>query len=293
MRSPDRPFLSLLGKAAYAWLMFYTALLLATVAVVLVVMNGLNSSKLVRNSGVRWLVIVSAVIGAALSAAIIFETVWPAAALVEEDLRASGDGVALGHINGGVLYIECTANKGVARKGSELQVRMVAKGQDGLQKIISSFFLGDSLDEKEPKAENLAANVPLESLGADTQLKLTLVSPKDQVVIHVAYRPQRFPVRIALLILLVFTVLAGAYEGALPSSWRRTFLTASVSSVTIFGSLVESGFTVEDSVWTLWIRLAASVAGGAIIGTLLPAITGSVLPELEGTEGQMTESTES
>jgi hypothetical protein len=266
--------------------MLYLAIGLAAVAVALIVLNGLNSSALVKNKSVRWIVVFGSVIAAILSMAVIVETVWPAQAQNVGNLSVAGDKVALGAVSGGVLQISCTPNEGVNKKGTELQLRMLVKGAGGLQRIVNNFFLGEKLDEEDPRAENLATNVLLDSLGADAELKLTLVSPEDKVTIHVAYLPHRFPLRIALIALALLAVLAGAFEGALPASWRRTFLTTVVSCAALLGWLLENGFTVEDSFWTLWIRMAAAVAGGAIIGTLLPAIAGAMLPEFEQAERQ-------
>ncbi len=261
--------------------MFITACVLAIVAAGLVVSNGLNSAQLVKSTTLRRVVIAGSLIAAGISAALIFETLVPAEPQKEGVLLNEGDEVALGDVSGGVLYVVCESLEGAEKTHGVQDVRLVITGADGKQKSQSRFQNGPKKSETDPKPENLAANVRLDALGADTKVGLMGISPKEKVSVHVAYRPHRFPVQIALIVLGVLALLAAAYEGAAPAGWRRTFLTTVLIGVGAFVWMLEDGLTVEDSVWTMWIRLAYGVCIGAIAGTLLPAMTGAMLPPLE------------
>ncbi len=255
---------------------------LALVAMGLIVLNGLNSSQLVQSTGLRRVVFAGSVLAALLAGALIVETLVPADPQERGTLKVEGDEVALGDVGGGVLTVQCHTLERVKKTGGTLDVRLVIKGANGTLKSRTGFQFGAKQSETDPKPENLATNIRLEPLGADTKVKLTGVSPKDKVEVEVAYRPHRFPVHLALLVLAGFAGLAAIFEAVAPASYRRTFLTAALVGVATFVFMVEDGLTTEDTIWSMWIRVAYGIAVGAIGGTFLPTIPGLVLPEMKG-----------
>ncbi len=263
--------------------MFLTTIVLVVLAAGLMVTNGLRSSKLVANKLIRRLVVVGSIVAAVLAGFLIVETLQPAAPTGEGELKKDGDVIALGNAKGGVLSLECKRLEGVKKTGVSLTLRMVAEGKDAKQNIQATFQVGDwHKDLDTAKIADMGTNIPLNALGEGARLTLTKISDDSLASVHAAYHPYRFPFYPAFIALLVLVVLAAAYEGALPSGWQRTFLTVTFSGVAALVWLFETGLTVDDAVWTLWIRFAYAIVIGAVAGTVLPMITGKFLPELQG-----------
>jgi len=261
---------------------FLTTIVLVVLAAGLMVTNGLRSSKLVANKLIRRLVVLGSIVAAVLAGFLIVETLQPAAPTGEGELKKDGDVIELGNAKGGLLSLECKRLEGVKRTGVSLTVRMVAQGKDGKQNIQTTFQVGDAhKDLDTSKIADMGINVPLNALGEDAQLTLTKISDDALASVHVSYHPYRFPFYPAFIALLVLVVLAAAYEGAVPSGWKRTFLTVTFSGVAALVWLFETGLTVDDAVWTLWIRFAYAIVIGAVVGTILPMITGKFVPELQ------------
>ena len=259
-----------------------TAIVLVVATAVLVILNGLNSCKLVASQSISRLVVAGSILAAALGGFLIFDTIYPAAPSVEGELKKDGDVIDLGSVSGGVLYLEAKMLDGVEKPGLAFTVRMIAKGKDGKQPVQANFQLGESGDDIDnPTVSDMGINIGLKALGESTGLKVTKMSNAGLASVHVAYRPYRLPFFPLLIALFVLVVLASAYEGAAPAGWQRSFLTVTVSSVAAFVWLLENGLTSDDSGWTIWIRVAYAIVIGAVVGTLLPALVGRFMPELE------------
>jgi len=259
-----------------------TTIIFIIVAVGLILWNGLNSSQLVANATISRMVLLGSILAAVVSGAMIFEALEPAVSSADGKLVAKGESVELGTVDNGVLVVECQMLEGVNQTGKKLHVRLEVAGDSGTQSLESHFQLGeDTRDMDNPKPAHMASNNALNGLGENTKVTLAKISKSDLVSVHVAFHPARFPYLWGLIALFVFVALAAAYEGAAPPGWQRTFLTVAIASVTAFAWSIQDGLTSADSGWTLWIRLAYSTAIGAVLGTLLPAITGKFLPELK------------
>ena len=264
--------------------MFITAVVLAAISAVLVLVSGVQTASLAANAWLRRFTVLGALMAALLGGALVFESISPAAPTGEGKLVTDGDVVSLNHTADGILSVECQMFEGVTKPGLALVVRLAVAGDGGKENVQASFQLGDAPEGENAdniKVSNMATNFPLKGLGDNTTVTLSKISDDKYATVHVSYRPSRFPRDLAQMALFVFVFLAAAFEGAAPSGWRRTFLTVSVAMVASLVLLLEDGLTADDSGWTIWIRLAYSVALGAVIGTILPAILGKFLPEFQ------------
>lgn len=262
--------------------MWITLSILAVVATLMIGLTANSSAQLVESALLRRLVLAGAALSVVLANALLFELLIPAPPQKEGVLEKSGDTVPLGEVSGGLLSIECRAKEGVEKKGETLDVNLFVKGASDKHKEQTAFQFGPKISlSEDDRDENLAKNIRLGDLGADATLQLISISPQDKAVVHVAYHPSRFPVRPAFILFAILALLAGAFEGAAPSGYRRTLLTAALFVTGTFLWMLEPGLTAEDNAWSIWIRIAYATGAGAVGGTVLPMLTSTVLPTLE------------
>ena len=249
----------------------------------LIMWSGVGSSTLVANERVRRLTIFASIIASALAAMLNFEALAPSTQVSTGVLLEPGDSLSLNSASAGVLTVECRTLEGVELPRKRVQVVWRVAGDAGSLERMQMFQIGDNTaDMYDPLESRMAASHRISAVGDNAHIALQRVSKAGVIGTHIAFHPERFPFNYLFLTLAALTLLGALFEGAAPAGWQRTFLTVILSGVTTFIWLNKDGFSAEDSIWTVWIRLVFATMSGAAIGTFLPSLFGRFLPTMAG-----------
>ena len=262
--------------------------ILSVLVAAVVASSALNSRKLTRAVWVRRLVLLVGFSGALIAGGVIWFGLIPGTPLDEGTLATAGDALTLSEGEAGRLSITLKPPEGDARSHGVVNVQLHVRGEAGKRVNQTRFQIGDTKaradDEKAPAEEFLATNVRIPRVGADARVELASMSPPDRGKVEVAYYPDLIPLPLLVWVLFGLAALAGAFEGAAASSYRRSFFTVSLAGAATLAWLLQDGMAPDKGIWDVAIRVGYALASGAIAGTLGPPLLGFLLPSLPGEE---------
>ncbi|MFT5430197.1 MAG: hypothetical protein ACI9OJ_000870 [Myxococcota bacterium] len=263
----------------------WSAIVVCVVAALLLLYQGLNATGLTSSKPFKGLLFSIALLTGLVACPVLWFSLNPGEPAVSIDLSAPGQQLVLGDSGPGVLRVSGKPVEGsTAKKGTIIVAKLQAAGGDSNDQLVAQFQLGslnaDAAEDGIAMEENLAANLPVGVLGSGATLTLSNLAPPGVVTLTVDYFPQRLPLQIMLYALIGLTLLAALFEGAGDSRYLRSFLTAVVAGVTGLTWILRDGLTANEGMMSLALRVGYAIGIAALVGTILPMITGVFMPKL-------------
>ena len=270
------------------------ALVVSLGAALALVLQGLRATTLTTSTGWKRVIMVVAVAACLVACPVLYVELSPGDPAATATLVEPGDSMALEHGGPGLVRLQGKLQDGQSlQKSLRVVVRFEARGAEGVENLEAQLQVGDSEMQSEDLGaaidEYLSANMVIGTVGEGGTLKLTHVAPEGLLAFDTLYIPQQLPLRVLLYVLLGLTVLGAALEGAGEVRYQRSFFTAALAGVTGLAWILQSGLTAGEGILDLALRVGYAIGIAAIAGTLLPMITGAVVPSLPNertSEGQ-------